>query len=262
MKNAHHRVPGLHEGIREVWEDETLALFVNFRRIQGGPEYELVERRERPDRVIREKSGGPDIGVEVTRAVEPDDARQGKAAYLLGHAMEEALVPWCPGGRCELYAGDFPALDPASIASLAAKLAGDLRSAGGVSLLNASLRGGSWRFGNSYWRFDPSPNADGWKFHSNGVMQPQQAELAPARFLELLHERLRDKCGKGLGYPWAGPLFLLVRNPYREYLPTPAASREIAAALTGAPYREVWLVNYRQGTREVAPPPTTIVRLA
>ena len=262
MKNVQRRVPGLHEGLRELWEDETLALFINSRRIQGGPNYEFVEQRERPDRVIRSRGVEFDIGVEITRAVETDDARLGKAAFLLGHAMQEAFKPWCSGGRCELYAGDFPPLDPASIANLATSLSGALHRAGGVSQLNASLGGKPWRFGASYWYFDPDPSADGWKFHSNGVVQKQQAELAPGRFLELLCERLRDKCKKGISYPWTGPLFLLVRNPYRTYVPTPVASGEIAEALAGSPYREVWLVNYRQGALEAAPPPTTIVRLA
>lgn len=262
MKPSHRRSAEVHEGIREVWEDETLALFVNFRRQQGGPVFEIVERRERPDRVIREQNDKSLIGVEITWAVEPDDARLGKAAYLLGNAMLEALLRWCPGGTCELYSGEFPALDPPSIERLAAKLAEDLRSAGGVAELTASLRSGIWRFESSHWCFYPDPTAQSWKFRSNGVVQPQQAQLSPERFLVLLDERLRAKCLKGIGYEWTDPLFLLVRNPYLEYVPSVEAVRAIATALAGSPYSEVWLVNYRQGARELAPPPTTIIRLA
>lgn len=268
----------LHAGIRETWEDQTLALFINLGpQGQSVPEYDLVRRGERPDRVIRRLGSKREVGVEITRAVEEDDARQGAAVYRLGYALHEVLTPYCRGGEAYLYARDFPSLDPSAIDALALHLGGDLRRAGSLALLGAGLQGRSWehREGSplvspgarrstraSYWRFDPNPAADQWRFSSNGISQPQQAEVAPERFLELLLERLVDKCAKAKGYGWRGPLLLLVRNPYQSYVPAPGAAAAIAGALADSPFDEVWLVTYRQGTLEVAPPPDTILRLA
>lgn len=265
-----------HEGVREVWEDETLGLFMYLRRQQGGPEYEFMRRGERPDRVIRKRPAGPEVGVEITRAVEEDDARLGKAAYNLGHSMNEVLAPYCRGGKAWLYAGDFPDLAPAAIENLCISLTGALQRAGSLAAFNAGLRGGPWRYQTielaggppasarptSYWRFDPNPDAEHWSFTSNGISQPQRATLPPERLLALLLDRLHDKCKKGLTYAWNGPLFLLVRNPYNSYAPDAAARAAVTSLLAGGPFAEVWLVNYRQGTQELPLPPETILRLA
>lgn len=276
MGNQRRQPREFHDGVREVWEDQTLGLFMNFRRQQGGPDYEFVRNGERPDRVIRERPAGPEVGVEITRAVEEDDARLGKAAFILGHSMNEVLAPYFKGGRAWLYAGDFPDLSPAAIENLCTSLSEALRRAGSLAAFNAGLRGGSWRYRTieiaggplasarptSYWRFDPNADAEHWSFTSNGIAQPQRAALPPERLLELLLERLRDKCKKRPGYEWSGPLILLVRNPYSSYMPGASARVAIAAALAGEPFAEVWLVNYGQGTLEVAPPQETIIRLA
>lgn len=265
-----------HEGVREVWEDETLGLFLNLRRRQGGPEYEFIRRGERPDRVIRERPAGPEVGVEITRAVEEDDARLGKAAYILGHSMNEVLAPYCRGGRAWLYAGNFPDLAPAAIENLCISLTGALQRAGSLAAFNAGLHGGSWRYQTielaggppasarptSYWRFDPDPDSEHWSFKSNGITQPQRATLPPDRFLELLLGRLNDKRGKGATYAWSGSLLLLVRNPYQVYVPATDAAARITEVLAGSRFAEVWLVNDRQGTWELAPPPEALVRLA
>jgi hypothetical protein len=254
----------LSDHIKSTYEDETLALFMNFLREDGGPDYEYVGRGERPDRRIRVAGSSALVGVEITRVVEGADAAIRSLTYHLGHMLVSVLGAEEPGGYVELHAGDFPDVSREGIAALRSALETAINCAGGVRNFIKGLKGG-------FWDYEPSASRvtrfyfnlidrDGWKTGANAVRPPMRPVLPEGALKASLLGRLRDKAAKAPGYEWEGRLMLLVRNTYQPFHPGADVVAE-ACAIVGTAFDEVWLVNYREGVRDACPPSPRMVGL-
>lgn len=251
----------LSDDVKENWEDVTLALFMNHRREAGGPEYELVGRRERPDRVIRVVGSAEEIGVEITRCVVEEDAAAEQRITVLADALRRELTTWAPGGRVHLCGGTFPDCGKTAVGRLVAALHTAIRSMGSFSLFCGSPNGSIWQHEGTAFLIAPDPEGDRWSLADNHLRgRPGRRRIPGGELNKLILTRVEAKARKCPDYQWAGPLILLVRNPYQVHHPD-ARTLAIARPLLQSAFHEAWLVNHTEGVLDGAPPRPRIVDL-
>jgi hypothetical protein len=253
-------VPRLTDIVKEVWEDQTLALFMNHRRAAGGPNYEFVEQRERPDRVIRVVGTDDVIGVEITRCVAPADAAKTQQEIEFADSVKRELSRWAPGGHFHLLAGDFPDCDRAAIERLVSTLNSRIRAAGSLAAFLGSLGDGCWRYGGTTFHLTSETGDDHWSLSDNHLPRPRRRSAPASEIDRLLSDRITDKATKAAGYGWKGRLLLLVRNPYQVHRPSDGVL-DAARRVLRATFHEAWLVNHREGALDISPPEPRLVSL-
>ncbi len=250
----------LDDDLKSHWEDQTLGIFAWFRRDSGGPDYELVERGERPDRRIREKGEEEVIGVEITRIVVGRDAGQRRFSYYFSDEMSVVLSQYAKGGHVYLYSGAYPDLSRKGRDRLCERLKSEIDAADGIGPFVDGLRSGMWTFERTVFHIDKVGEREGWAFHNNAVQPTWSSDLPQDELDSVLLDRLRDKAGKAPSYEWEGRLALLVRNPYQPYCPSPATLKAAEELMEGA-FDEAWLVNHKEGTVDLSPPEPRLVQL-
>lgn len=249
------------DDVKENWEDATLALFMRHRRDAGGPDYRLVRRRERPDRVIEIVGSGEEIGVEITRCVLGADAAADQRIVALADALRRELSTWEPGGRVHLCGGDFPDCGKRAVARLVAALHAAILSVGALAPFCDSLDHGIWQHEGTTFLIEPDPDSEGWSLADNHLRGRPGRRLIQADDLDrLILERVESKVRKSPDYPWKGPLVLLVRNPYQAHDPD-ADMLAAARLLLRTTFREAWLVNHTEGVLDLSPPRPWLVDL-
>ncbi len=246
--------------VKEVWEAQTLNLFINHRRRAGGPAYELIEQRERPDRIIRVVGTDAPIGVEITRCVAGSDAAMTQQEIEFAERVKGALTRWAPGGHFHLLAGAFPDCSRAATERLVSTLDSRIRVAGSLAAFLKSLRDGCWRFADTVFHVTSEAADDHWSLSDNHLPRPRRWVAPAAEIDRLILDRVTDKANKARGYGWTGRLLLLVRNPYQVHRPASDVYAEAGRLLPGA-FHEAWLVNHTEGALDSSPPEPRLVAL-
>lgn len=251
----------LSDDVKENWEDETLALFMNHRRETGGPNYEFVRRRERPDRVIRVVGSTEEIGVEITRCVAGGDAAAEQRIVTLAEALRREPSAWERGGWIHLLGGDFPDCGEEAVDRLVVALHNAVAARGSLSSFCDSLDDGGWEHERTRFLISSDPDEERWHVMENHLSaRPGRRAVCPTEIDRMLLDRVRDKARKAPSYGWTGPLVLLVRNPYRVHSPDARAVEE-AERLLRPVFREAWLVNHVEGALDISPPDPRLVPL-
>lgn len=248
------------DDIKGAWEGQTLAYFLAY-SAGVGPTYRFLERRERPDRVIKADGSSQLIGVEVTRIVQGEDAMLRRAVARLHAEMEDELAPYADGGRVDLYRGRFPDLSKEGREKLCAALRQGIETEGSLTAFVESLPRGKWHYGESIFDFRQIGKLDGWRFTNNTTSAPQARSLSEEEIGGRLLERVQDKARKSGGYNWAGPLLLLVRNTYQAFQPSQAVLNECRSQLASSRFQQAWLVNHTEGILDAEPPEPRLVHL-
>lgn len=261
LSPPHATVSGVtlpHDAVKQAWEDKTLDLFMWFRREAGGPDYELVERRDGPDRIIRVVGTDAPIGVEITRCVVGVDAAVEQRIIAMAEALRGVLRRWARGGRVVLLMGTYPDTSREGVSRLVCALESAISAAGGLAPFVESLTAGRWRFENTVFEFSDVGAKEEWRLWNNHLSGSPTGSVDPHLLEQLLLERVADKRTKVPTYERLGRLILLVRNPYSAWRPSAAALAEAAAEI-GPFVDEAWIVNHREGAIDLSPPEPRLV---